>query len=115
VLDDKAKSSIATLIKALTDRPALKLDIIGRADPQADGAGPHPAKEKAQAAHTQAQPTGRAAQALTKLAQARAQAVYEQILATARNLTDRVFILAPKTDAASDDGGPATRVDFALH
>ncbi len=39
VLDDKAKASIATLVKALTDRPALQMDIIGRADPQADRQG----------------------------------------------------------------------------
>ncbi|WP_019938232.1 DUF748 domain-containing protein [Bordetella sp. FB-8] len=38
-LEDKGKSSIATLVKALTDRPALQMDIIGRADPQADRQG----------------------------------------------------------------------------
>ncbi|HEY0293821.1 MAG TPA: DUF748 domain-containing protein, partial [Bordetella sp.] len=39
VLDDKAKTSVGTLVKALTDRPALKMDVIGRADPQADEEG----------------------------------------------------------------------------
>ncbi|MDN5844209.1 MAG: DUF748 domain-containing protein, partial [Alcaligenaceae bacterium] len=35
-LDEAAKSTIATLVKALSDRPSLKMDITGRADPQAD-------------------------------------------------------------------------------
>src|SRR5690606_9422784 len=35
-LDDTAESTINTLVKALSDRPALKMDITGRADPQAD-------------------------------------------------------------------------------
>ncbi|HWK60628.1 MAG TPA: DUF748 domain-containing protein [Eoetvoesiella sp.] len=171
-LDDKARSSIATLVKALSDRPALKMDITGRADPQADEAGLRQAwldgqirKLKAKAAGVKkseaagmsltdadrakyledvysdakikdkprnaigfaksippeqmkalllaSAPLGK--QALDKLAQARAQAVYEQIMAAAENLTDRIFIVAPKTDAGSDDGGPATRVDFDLH
>ncbi|CAM5191893.1 hypothetical protein CDEN61S_03482 [Castellaniella denitrificans] len=55
-------------------------------------------------------------QPLDSLAQARAQAVYEQIMAAAPDLTDRVFIVAPKTDASGiEDGGAATRVDFSLH
>ena len=174
-LDDTAKSSLTTLTKALADRPSLKMDVIGRADPQADEAGlrqawvdnqMRAAKARATGSSTRksdlasiqltdadrakylekvydstklkdkprnaigfaksippeqmntlllaAAPVGK--QALTKLAEARAQAVYEQITANAEDLADRVFIVAPKTDAASaDDGGPATRVDFALH
>ncbi|MDN5843945.1 MAG: hypothetical protein L0H54_10940, partial [Alcaligenaceae bacterium] len=55
-------------------------------------------------------------QAMTTLADARAQAVYEQIMTAAPKLTDRVFIVAPKPDASGvEDGGTATRVDFALH
>lgn len=170
-LDDTAESSIATLVKALTDRPALKMDIIGRADPQADEAGLRQAwvdkkirAAKARAAGKKtdpasitltdadrakyledvyddtkiknkprnaigfaksvppeqmkalllaAAPLGK--QSLERLAEARAQAVYEQILTTSQELTSRVFIVAPKTDApGADDGGPATRVDFAL-
>ncbi|WP_323016214.1 DUF748 domain-containing protein [Castellaniella sp.] len=174
VLDDTAQSSIATLVKALTDRPALKMDIIGRADPQSDEAGLRQAwvDDKLRAAKArdvggrgkQAAPgtialtdADRAKyledvyddtkikdkprnaigfakslppeqmsalllaavpldkQALETLAQARAQAVYEQILTTAQDLTNRVFIVAPKIDAAdTEDSGPATRVDFAL-
>jgi hypothetical protein len=174
-LDDKAKSSIATLVKALTDRPALKMDIIGRVDPQADepglrqawldqqlrkakakdtgGRGKHPdardikltdadrakyledvyddAKikskprnafgftkslppEQMKAMLLAAAPLGR--QSLNALAEARAQAVYEQITASSQDLADRVFIVAPKLDATGiSDGGPTTRVDFALH
>lgn len=172
-LDETAKSNIATLVKALTDRPALKMDIIGRADPQADEAGLRQAwldgrirASKAKAAGKRggragadieltdadraryledvyddtkiknkprnaigiarslppeqmkalllaAAPLGK--QPLAALAEARAQAVYEQIMTTAPALTDRVFIVAPRTDAdETGDGGAATRVDFSL-
>lgn len=174
-LDDTAKSSLATLVKALTDRPGLKMDIIGRADPQADEAGLRQSWVDNQIRAAKARATGGSdrkadlgsiplteadrakylgkvydntkikdkprnaigfaksippeqmnalllgaaplgKQALTKLADARAQAVYEQITTAAPDLADRVFIVSPKTDAASaDDGGPVTRVDFALH
>lgn len=171
-LDDTAKSSIATLVKALADRPALKMDIIGRADPATDEAGLRQAwvDDKIRAAKAKATGGKKAAagveltdadraqyledvyddariknkprnaigfakslppeqmhalllaaapldkQPLLGLAQARAQAVYEQILADAPELTDRVFIVAPKPDASGiEDGGAATRVDFALH
>ena len=173
-LDDAAKSSIATLVKALADRPSLKMDIIGRADPQADEAGLRQAwvdgriraakakatgqrgkqaaadielsdadrakyledvyddtkikgkprnaigiakslpPERMNALLLAAAPLGK--QPLAALAEARAQAVYEQIMTTAPDLTDRVFIVAPKPDADGiEDGGAATRVDFALH
>jgi len=172
-LDETAKSNIATLVKALTDRPALKMDIIGRADPQADEAGLRQAwldsrirAAKAKAAGKRsgqagadieltdtdrakylkdvydgtkiknkprnaigiarslppeqmtalllaAAPLGK--QPLAALAEARAQAVYEQILTAAPALTERVFIVAPKPDAEGiEDGGAATRVDFSL-
>ncbi len=173
-LDDTAKSNIATLVKALADRPALKMDIVGRADPQADEAGLRQAwvdgkiraakakaggkrgkqadgdsdltdadrakyledvyddtrikgkprnaigiakslpPEQMNALLLAAAPLGK--QPLNGLAEARAQAVYEQIMAAAPDLTDRVFIVAPKTDASGiEDGGAATRVDFSLH
>ncbi|MHA3904970.1 DUF748 domain-containing protein [Castellaniella sp. WN] len=173
-LDDAAKSSIATLVKALADRPSLKMDIIGRADPQADEAGLRQAwvddrmraakarasgkrgkkaidgieltdadrakyledvyddtkikgkprnaigiakslpPERMNALLLTAAPLGK--QSLSALAEARAQAVYERIMAAAPELTDRVFIVAPKPDADGiEDGGPTTRVDFALH
>ncbi|WP_246600707.1 DUF748 domain-containing protein [Candidimonas humi] len=174
-LDDKAKSSIATLVKALNDRPALKMDIVGRADPKTDEAGLRQAWLDQQLRRAKARDTGgrgkkadaagiklsdadRAKylkkvysdtkikdkprnaigfakslppeqmktlllaaaplgkQSLQALAEARAQAVYEQILTTAQDLTSRVFIVAPKLDASGiDDGGPTTRVDFSLH
>jgi hypothetical protein len=170
-LDDTAKSNIATLVKALTDRPALKMDIIGRADPQADGAGLRQAWVDKKIRAVKADDIGKKAdpgtitlteadrakyledvyddtkiknkprnmigfaksvplkqmdalllaaapiskQSIEQLADARAQAVYEQILTIAQDLTNRVFIVASKTDAATtDDGGTATRVDFAL-
>lgn len=175
VLDDKAKSSIATLVKALSDRPALKMDIIGRADPKSDedglrqawvdrqlrrakardagGRGKQPdsdsikltdadrakylkkvysdtkikdkprnaigfAKslppEQMQTLLLAAAPLNK--QSLNTLAQARAQAVYEQITSGAPELANRVFIVAPKPDASDiKDDGPTTRVDFSLH
>ncbi|MGB6156623.1 DUF748 domain-containing protein [Castellaniella sp.] len=170
-LDDTAKSNIATLVKALTDRPALKMDIIGRADPQADEAGLRQAWVDKKIRALKADDIGKKAdpgtitlteadrakyledvyddtkiknkprniigfaksvplkqmdalllaaapinkQSIEQLADARAQAVYEQILTIAQDLTNRVFIVASKTDAATtDDGGTATRVDFAL-
>ena len=171
VLDDKAKSSIATLVKALNDRPALQMDIIGRADPQADAQGwvddqMRALKAKDMSGHGKTvDPKGLALtdadrakylekvydntkikdkprnmiglskslppdqmnallvkaapmsnQALASLADARAQAVYEQFLATAQDLTNRIFVVAPKLDAEGiEGGGKATRVDFALH
>lgn len=174
VLDDAAKSNIATLVKALADRPSLKMDIVGRADPQSDETGLRQAwiDERIRAAKARAaggrgrQATGSTElsdadrakylkevygdtriknkprnaigiakslppeqmnalllaaaplgkQPLNGLAEARAQAVYEQITASAPELADRVFIVAPKPNADGiEDGGPATRVDFALH
>jgi uncharacterized protein involved in outer membrane biogenesis len=170
-LDDKSKSSIATLVKALKDRPALQMDIIGRADPQADRQGwvddrMRALKAKDMAVHGKApdpksivltdadrakylekvysdtkikdkprnfigmakslppdqmnallmQAAPQSKKSLRNLADARAQAVYEQFLATAPDLTDRIFLVAPKLDADGiEGGGAATRVDFALH
>lgn len=174
VLDDTAQSNIDTLVKALADRPSLKMDIIGRADPQVDETGLRQAwvddriraakaraggKRSKQAADTieltdadrakyledvyddtkikgkprnaigiakslppeqmnalllTAAPLGK--QPLADLAEARAQAVYERIIAAAPELADRVFIVAAKPDANGiEDDGPATRVEFALH
>jgi len=39
VLDDDARKRIETLVKALNDRPALKLDVAGRANPSVDTDG----------------------------------------------------------------------------
>ena len=53
------------------------------------------------------------ADALRRLADARAQAVYEKLQETGP--ADRIFVVAAKLDADGiDDGGPASRVDFAL-
>ena len=170
-LDDKSKASIATLVKALKDRPALQMDIIGRADPQADRQGwvddqMRALKAKDMAVHGKApdprsivltdadrakylekvysdtkikdkprnfigmakslppdqmnallmQAAPHDKKSLRNLADARAQAVYEQILAAAPDLADRIFVVAPKLDADGiEGGGAATRVDFALH
>lgn len=170
-LDDKSKASIATLVKALKDRPALQMDIIGRADPQADRQGwvdeqmrmlkakdmavhghkPDPQRivltdadrakylekvysdtkikdkprnfigmakslppDQMNALLMQSAPVSK--KDLRSLADARAQAVYEQLLTAAPDLTDRIFVIASKLDAKGiEGGGAATRVDFALH
>jgi len=39
VLDDDARKRVETLVKALNDRPALKLDVAGRANPSVDTEG----------------------------------------------------------------------------
>jgi hypothetical protein len=170
-LDDKAKTNIGTLVKALNDRPGLKVDVIGRADPEADEQGLRQAWIDDQVRRAKAKDKGikgdpkaieltdaeRAKyleavysdtkikdkprnfigmaksvspeqmnallltaapvskDALRGLADARAQAVYEQLLQTEQPLTDRVFLVAPKLDAEGiEGGGKATRVDFAL-
>ncbi len=173
VLTEDSVQRIDTLIKALTDRPALKMDISGRADPKTDldglrqawvdaqiraakaadttprGKKPDPAGVKVSAAERQkyleevyddadikdkprnfigmsksvpaaqmeAMLRGVAKvgdEQLRQLADARAQAVYEKLLAQ-EGLADRVFIVAPQLDAdgIKDEGQPS-RVDFSL-
>ncbi|MEN4919930.1 DUF748 domain-containing protein [Achromobacter spanius] len=172
-LTEDSVQRIDTLIKALTDRPALKMDISGRADPKTDmdglrqawvdskiraakaadvaprGKKPNPAgvdvsgaerakyleevyddtdlKDKPRnfigmaksvpAAQMEemlraAAPVGE--DQLRQLADARAQAVYEKLLAQ-EGLAERVFIVAPQldTDGIKDEGQPS-RVDFSL-
>ncbi|EHK63486.1 DUF748 domain-containing protein [Achromobacter arsenitoxydans] len=172
-LTDDSIQRIDTLIKALTDRPALKMDISGRADPKTDEEGlrqawvdakiraakaadvaprgkkPNPAGVDVSAAErakyleevyddtdlkdkprnfigmaksvpaAQMEAMLRAAapvgeDQLRQLADARAQAVYEKLLAQ-EGLADRVFIVAPQldTDGIKDEGQPS-RVDFSL-
>jgi hypothetical protein len=72
-LDGKAESSLDTLAKALADRPALKLDIIGRADPALDEAGLRQAWVDGQIRQAQARDTGAAAAAGGKGAELTAQ------------------------------------------
>lgn len=173
VLTEDSQQRIDTLIKALTDRPALKMDISGRADPKTDmeglrqawvdgqiraakaadtaprGKKPNPAGVQVSAAErtkyleevyddadikdkprnfigmAKSVPTDEmeamlrgvapvGEEQLRQLADARAQAVYEKLLAQ-EGLADRVFIVAPQLDAdgIKDEGQPS-RVDFSL-
>ncbi|MFY0480797.1 DUF748 domain-containing protein [Achromobacter marplatensis] len=173
VLTEDSQQRIDTLIKALTDRPALKMDISGRADPKTDmeglrqawvdgqiraakaadtaprGKKPNPAGVQVSAAErtkyleevyddadikdkprnfigmAKSVPTDEMEamlrgvapvgdEQLRQLADARAQAVYEKLLAQ-EGLADRVFIVAPQLDAdgIKDEGQPS-RVDFSL-
>ncbi|CFW89840.1 Domain of Uncharacterised Function (DUF748) [Bordetella pertussis] len=171
-LTPEAESRIETLAKALNDRPGLKLDVAGRADPASDEEGLRQAWVERQIRLAKARDTGgrgkkpppdgvevapaeRAqyleevyddtkiedkprnfigmaksipaeqmeallrgaaplgAEDLRKLADARAQAVYEKL--QAEGPADRIFVVAPQLDAdgIKDDGKP-TRVDFSL-
>src|SRR5690606_36304259 len=168
----RRSSDLATLAKALNDRPGLKLDIIGRADPATDAEGlrqawvdlqirkakaadtgsrgkhPDPATVEVSAAEraeyleevyndtdidnkprnfigfaksvpaNQMEALLREAAPiydddLRKLADARAQAVYEKLQETGP--ADRIFIVASSLDGAAGEGDATpSRVDFAL-
>ncbi|WZB73185.1 DUF748 domain-containing protein [Achromobacter xylosoxidans] len=171
-LTEDSQQRIDTLIKALTDRPGLKMDLSARR-PQDRHGGPAPGLDRKQdprrqgrrrrAARQEAQPGGvdvspaerskyleevygdtdikdkprnligiaksipdaqmeemlRSVapvgdEQLRQLADARAQAVYEKLLAH-EGLAERVFIVAPQLDAdgIKDDGVPS-RVEFSL-
>lgn len=167
-----ADERITTLAQALNDRPALKLDVIGRADPVTDEAGLRQAwvdrqirrakaddisgrekkpdistvtvseaerakyleevyddtdiedkprnffgmaksipADEMEALLRKAAPVDE--QSLLRLAQARAQAVYEKLQAVGP--ADRIFIVAPMLDgAAGESDAQPSRVDFAL-
>jgi len=171
-LDDKGLARIDTLSKALNDRPSMKLDITGRADPKTDAEGLREQwlQSKIRAAKAEDQSTRKkevdpasvtvsqaeqnkylekaysdsdikskphnfiglskslppdqmrslmlaaapaGAGALRALADARAQAVFEQLQKTVP--ADRMFIVASTADGkASDSGGEPSRVDFSL-
>ncbi|HTJ98673.1 MAG TPA: DUF748 domain-containing protein [Bordetella sp.] len=170
-LTDDSKEKLKKLATALANRPSMKMDIAGRADPASDEAGlrqawvdtririarsratgksgrldgdaPLSGAERAKylaAAYDdtkidnkprnfigmaksvpleqmesllkQAAPAGQ--EQLRKLADARAQAVYEQLQQDGAP-TDRIFMVAPKLSADGiKDDGPPTRVEFAL-
>jgi hypothetical protein len=171
VLTDQAKDKLKKLAGALADRPSLKMDISGRADPvtdedglrqawvdmrvraararatgkstRLDGEAPLSDAERAkyladaydstkldnkprnfigiakslppdqmEALMRQAAPAGEAQ--LRRLADARAQAAYEQLQADGAPM-DRIFMVAPtlSADGIKDDGAP-NRVEFSL-
>jgi hypothetical protein len=170
-LTDDAKDKLKKLATALNDRPSLKMDISGRADPvtdedglrqawvdmrvraararatgkssRLDGEAPLSDAERAkyladaydntkldnkprnfigiakslppdqmEALMRQAAPAGEAQ--LRRLADARAQAAYEQLQADGAPM-DRIFMVAPtlSADGIKDDGVP-NRVEFSL-
>ena len=168
-LSEDAESRLATLATALNDRPALKMDIAGHADPVGDIDGMRSlwleqqfkiAKAKESGSKTDPDsvtvtPEDRARlmeevyddadiegkprnfigvaksvpveqmeqlllagapiddDALRKLADARAEAVYERLVETIP--ADRIFIVAPVLDGEPGEGdAPPARVEFAL-
>jgi hypothetical protein len=170
-LSDDGKEKLKKLATALANRPSMKMDIAGRADPASDEAGLRQAwvdtririarsratgksgrldgdaplsdaerakylaaayddtkldnkprnfigmaksvpAEQMESLLKQAAPAGQ--EQLRKLADARAQAVYEQLQQDGAP-TDRIFMVAPKLSADGiKDDGPPTRVEFAL-
>jgi flagellar motor protein MotB len=170
-LTDDSKEKLKKLATALANRPSMKMDIAGRADPASDEAGLRQAwvdtririarsratgksgrldgdaplsgaerakylaaayddtkidnkprnfigmaksvpPEQMESLLKQAAPAGQ--EQLRKLADARAQAVYEQLQQDGAP-TDRIFMVAPKLSADGiKDDGPPTRVEFAL-
>ncbi|ARP83552.1 hypothetical protein CAL12_23905 [Bordetella genomosp. 8] len=170
-LTDDGKEKLKKLAAALADRPSLKMDIAGRADPVSDEAGLRqswvdtririarsratgksgrldgsaPLTEAERAKYLadaydnakidnkprnfigiakslppaqmedllrQAAPAGE--DQLRKLADARAQAAYEQLQQDGAPM-DRIFMVAPNLSAEGvKDDGPPTRVEFAL-
>jgi len=171
-LSGDAQERIGTLATALNDRPSLKLDVSGRADPAVDEDGLRQAwveariraakaRDKSTRSHkvdprtvvvepgereeyledayddadienkprnfigmakslppAEMEALLRAAapvdqDALRRLADARAQAVLDQL--QEKVSADRVFLVASQLDAAGiDDGGKTSRVDFSL-
>ncbi|GAB3076071.1 DUF748 domain-containing protein [Bordetella muralis] len=172
VLATDADERISTLAKALNDRPALKLDIIGRADPTTDEEGLRQAWVDRQIRRAKAEDTSgkgkkpdlstvtvssaerakyleevyddtdieekprnfigmaksipadqmesllrKAApineQSLERLAQARAQAVYEKLQEIGP--ADRIFIVTPNLEGGAGEGEALpSRVEFSL-
>ncbi|ANN73723.1 DUF748 domain-containing protein [Bordetella bronchialis] len=170
-LTDDGKEKLKKLAAALADRPSLKMDIAGRADPVSDEAGLRQAwvdtririarsratgksgrldgdapltdaerakylkaaydnadienkprnfigmakslpPEQMETLLRQAAPAGEAQ--LRRLADARAQAAYEQLQQDGAPM-DRVFMVAPKLSAEGiKDDGPPNRVEFSL-
>ncbi|AOB30010.1 hypothetical protein AKI39_03880 [Bordetella sp. H567] len=170
-LTDDGKEKLKKLAAALADRPSLKMDIAGRADPVSDEAGLRQAwvdtririarsratgksgrldgdaplsdaerakyleaaydntqidnkprnfigmakslpPDQMEALLKQAAPAGE--EQLRKLADARAQAAYEQLQQDGAPM-DRVFMVAPTLSAEGiKDDGPPNRVEFSL-
>jgi outer membrane protein OmpA-like peptidoglycan-associated protein len=160
-IDGAGEARIDALGKALVDRPALKLDITGHADPTGDvealkraaldrrihALKPDAAKlspeeydallakvyradaaAKKSAPESDKAPTRSEMEAallaqmpvdegeVHQLAERRAQAVQARLAGTAHVPPDRMFLVAPKADAAQGvkDAPKGARVDFAL-
>ena len=169
-LPAEADGSIETLATALNDRPSLKMDVIGRADPVVDDEGLRRRWLDRKIRQAKADDTGKGKadlstitvsdaeraeyleevyddtdieekprnfigmsksipaeemealllkaapvdqESLEKLAQARAQAVYEKLQAVGP--ADRIFIVAPNIEGGAGEGdAQPSRVDFAL-
>jgi hypothetical protein len=170
-LDAATKEKLAKVGAALKDRPSLKMDITGRADPVTDEQGLRQSWVDARIRAAQARATGKSARLdtnaplsaadrakyleaaydntkidnkprnligmakslppdqmealmlkaapvgedqLRRLADGRAQAVYEQLQADGAP-ADRIFMVAPELSAEGiKDDGPPSRVEFSL-
>ncbi|OZI20366.1 hypothetical protein CAL26_22935 [Bordetella genomosp. 9] len=170
-LTDDGKEKLKKLAAALADRPSLKMDIAGRADPVSDEAGLRQSWVDTRIRIARSRATGKSGRLdgsapltdaerakyladaydnakidnkprnfigiakslppaqmedllrqaapagedqLRKLADARAQAAYEQLQQDGAPM-DRIFMVAPNLSAEGvKDDGPPTRVEFAL-
>jgi uncharacterized protein involved in outer membrane biogenesis len=107
-LDAAGIGKLATLTKALNERPNLKLDVIGRVDPAAD----REALQRAPIGEARAQVGNKD---LQRLAEARAEAVRRWLVDEGKLPASRVALGAPKlTTQGINDKGKSTRVDFSV-
>jgi len=108
-LDAGGVKKLGALAKALDQRPGLKIDVSGRADPGPD----RDALKRAAIARGIDAPVGD--NDLRQLANARAQAAKAWLVENGKVAAERVFIVSPKTGAEGiKDPGRPTRVDFSL-
>jgi len=109
-INDAGVAKLKSMAKILQDRPALKLEITGRTDPEADREDLKKASidRKVRVSDDD----------LTSLANRRAQAVKDWLTGEGKVPDTRIFILSPKSgnQGAKDEAAKAkaNRVDFSL-
>ncbi len=108
-IGEAARSKLDTLARALADRPALTLEIAGRADPQGDGEALKRAKLERKAGNTVVSEDD-----LRTLASRRAFEVREW-LSRAGVAEDRLYLANPREDAERREKARPSRVDLYLH
>ena len=131
-LDEAATTRLGALAHALTERPSLRVDVTGRAEPDADSAAleartaaPRGAPRKALSSASTAIPdagprappvaTTTVPEALRALANARANVARAWLAGPGGIDADRIFLVPPRlADTAGERKATGPRVDFAL-